>query len=226
MRRQRTPLSDTRPMHPVWTSEDDRSLVVLRATRLTDAEIGKALGRTVAATKSRIKKLGLSSIPRPARGGKCPTWTEEEIAWLRELCSAGTSNREIAVAMKRSHQAVNSKIHDLGLAGCTRRRRRCPDEVFWSKVERAGAEECWLWTAGRAWNGYGRFQCIENGKTRRVAAHRFAYERLVGAIPAGLELLHSCDTPACVNPAHLRPGTHAENMADMVERGRHRSRGR
>lgn len=51
-------------------------------------------------------------------------------------------------------------------------------------------------------------------------AHREVYLRLVGPIPDGLLIRHSCDNPPCVNPAHLLPGTVADNSADMVERNR------
>jgi len=91
---------------------------------------------------------------------------------------------------------------------------------FWDRVDKAG--DCWLWRGLIDRNGYGRI-----GDNYRVAlAHRFAYEAAIGPIPAGLDVLHSCDNPPCVNPAHLRVGTHAENMADMVRRGRANPRGR
>lgn len=57
-------------------------------------------------------------------------------------------------------------------------------------------------------------------------AHRIAYELLVGPIPESMFLLHSCDNRSCCNPAHMRPGTNAENMQDMVDRGRAASGGR
>lgn len=87
-------------------------------------------------------------------------------------------------------------------------------ESFWSKVDRSG--ECWLWKAAKTEKGYGVFGI--GGKTFK--AHRVAYEMEHGSIPEGLCLLHVCDTPACVRPLHLRPGTKAENNADMRRKGR------
>lgn len=70
---------------------------------------------------------------------------------------------------------------------------------------------CWLWTSVYK-NDYGAFG--------RLAAHRLSYELHNGPIPKGLIVRHKCDTPACVNPAHLVVGTFKDNTADMVTRGR------
>lgn len=67
---------------------------------------------------------------------------------------------------------------------------------------------CWEWTAYRDSHGYGEFG--SDGKTHR--AHRFGYELARGPIPEGLELDHLCRNPSCVNPDHLEPVTHTENM--------------
>lgn len=86
---------------------------------------------------------------------------------------------------------------------------------FWAKVDRSG-DGCWLWTASTDQGGYGQFQI---GR-RPFKAHRISWELANGPVPAGLWVLHSCDNPPCVNPAHLRPGTPADNMADQLERNR------
>jgi hypothetical protein len=81
-------------------------------------------------------------------------------------------------------------------------------------VDRSG--DCWLWTASDT-GVYGQFHPT-NG--RRVYAHRFAYELTYGPIPAGLFICHHCDVPLCVRPAHLYAGTRADNVRDMLTRGR------
>jgi hypothetical protein len=75
-----------------------------------------------------------------------------------------------------------------------------------SKID--GNQSCWIWTAARTGLGYG---CVYwNG--RQAMAHRVVYEVMVGAIPDGMELDHLCRNPPCVNPDHLEPVTHGENM--------------
>ncbi len=75
---------------------------------------------------------------------------------------------------------------------------------------------CWLWFARTKRDGYGILQ-INN---QQVFAHRLAWQLYKGDIPAGLDVCHHCDTPACVNPEHLFVGTHVDNMRDRDSKGR------
>jgi hypothetical protein len=75
---------------------------------------------------------------------------------------------------------------------------------------------CWEWTGYKSSKGYGRLKA--NGSD--LYAHRVAYELWVGPIPSGLDVRHKCDNPCCVNPDHLKTGTHQDNMDDKVERNR------
>lgn len=77
---------------------------------------------------------------------------------------------------------------------------------------------CWLWIGctngdyGQLWNG-----------VRMDYAHRISYKYRYGEIPYGMQVLHKCDTPNCVNHDHLFLGTQADNMADMMAKDRGRN---
>ena len=92
------------------------------------------------------------------------------------------------------------------------------DKRFWRKVDKAGDNECWLWNASTN----GKYGLIRSASKpfKHLLAHRVSYELNVGDIPGGMYVMHSCDTPLCVNPKHLSIGTQAENMADCVQKDR------
>lgn len=96
---------------------------------------------------------------------------------------------------------------------------------FWGRVNRDGPipghrpdlGPCWPWTGSTSSDGYGHFRV--NGEL--VRTHRFAYEQAHGNIPRGLDVLHHCDNPPCVNfERHLFVGTHSDNMRDMIAKHR------
>jgi len=86
---------------------------------------------------------------------------------------------------------------------------------FWVKVDVGDDDECWLWLAYTDRDGYGRFKV--DGSAER--AHRVSM-RLKGGDPTDLCVRHMCHNPTCVNPSHLRLGTHEQNVADMKDAGR------
>lgn len=75
---------------------------------------------------------------------------------------------------------------------------------------------CWCWVGPVNGGGYGVMPML----SRMRLVHRLAYSHWHGPIPAGLDLMHSCDNPQCFNPDHLAVGTRADNMADASCKGR------
>ena len=80
---------------------------------------------------------------------------------------------------------------------------------------------CWLWSASTDKRGRGY---IWNGHKMEFAS-RVSYKLFVGVIPENLFVCHSCDSPRCVNPAHLFVGTQADNIKDMVSKDRTNNKG-
>jgi len=85
------------------------------------------------------------------------------------------------------------------------------------------ADACWPYPGPVNGDGYGFVR--GPGLVSPLLAHRCALVLILGEIPAGLLVRHSCDNPPCINLAHLLKGTTLDNMRDMVERNRHRFRG-
>lgn len=101
------------------------------------------------------------------------------------------------------------------------------EERIWSKIQAGDPGDCWPWT-GHKVQGYGRIKI--QGKSK--LAHRIVYENEVGAIPAGMEIDHTCHNntdcidnatcphKACCNPSHLEAVTHKVNN-QRGNNGRH-----
>lgn len=79
-----------------------------------------------------------------------------------------------------------------------------------------GLNVCWMWIRNYQGNGYGAARAFG----RMMPAHRASFLAFKGEIPEGLEVGHSCHNRGCINPEHLSPMTHAENMRQMRSRRR------
>ena len=141
----------------------------------------------------------------------------------------GQNNRMITGVfgtIDRTAQVLETLTPPLTIRPDVTRRRLMPKSIpilsesaisrFWSRVDIRDPQECWEWQ-GACWaSGYGQFKV----KKQRYRAHRVAFVIAGGELGQGTVVRHRCDNRRCVNPSHLEPGTHEDNMADMQKRGR------
>lgn len=90
-----------------------------------------------------------------------------------------------------------------------------PEERFDHYTEKGDGDSCWKWVGNKNSHGYGQ---MRSGK-KMVSAHRFSYELHYGKIEDDSFVLHKCNNPDCVNPAHLYLGDHSQNMKDRLKSG-------
>lgn len=151
------------------------------------------------------------------------TWSKvQEIK--RVYHAGGVSQRFLATQFGVSQTAIGRIVSGRGWrlprrAATPVRQRRvtvaASFDLHWKEDEAFG---CWVWQLALNDSGHGKVS--HNGK--KIGAHKFSYQRSVGPVPDGLVVRHFCDNPACVNPAHLCLGIQADNVRDMVARGRQR----
>jgi len=133
--------------------------------------------------------------------------------------------------LKRAHILVRQLVgrpvgkkgrteHSCGLRSCMNPlhiRDLTNESRFWSQVEKAGKDECWLWRGCLNQNGYGR-TVSPSGESG--LAHRVSRELVGDPIPKNLIARHTCHVRNCVNPAHILEGTQADNVRDAIAAGR------
>lgn len=130
-------------------------------------------------------------------------------------CSAEESVVRVSA---RGHSSAGQSI---GLRSRSSAVGRSLAERFWSFVDKSGGPDyCWPWLGGADDEGYGRFYV--DAARPCVRANRFSLELDGRQAFPWEDVAHGCDFPPCVNPAHLEPMAHRENLRQMAARGRMR----
>jgi hypothetical protein len=152
-----------------------------------------------------------------------PLWTRSN--GFKQPCSVAGCDREVgshgAKGMCSRHYSA-LKNHGDPLAYLGRGYRGTIEDLFWAKVDKNGpipvapyrpvVGPCWIWTAALDTRGYGKFGTTVDHVPHLRMAHRVAWELVNGPFPEGLEPDHLCLNHGCVNPSHLEPVTHSENV--------------
>lgn len=152
-------------------------------------------------------------------------WTEASDAYLAAAVQRGEPPEAIALAVGRSIHAVRCRQVKVGafydralvIKRQTDARTKSLSELFEARYIPEPMSGCWLWTGYADPHGYGQLR--KDG--RLIAATHISLEFFGRPRPDALHFAcHHCDTPPCVNPAHLFWGTHRDNVADAMRKGR------
>jgi DNA-binding XRE family transcriptional regulator len=107
---------------------------------------------------------------------------------------------------------------------CARARRQPTEASLLARLSanvQISPDGCWEWIGHRTPYVIVTAKGFRPGR-RKWSAHRLSWELHFGPNPDGLWVLHLCDNPPCVNPAHLFLGTPTDNARDMLAKGRGR----
>lgn len=150
--------------------------------------------------------------------------TLETVRTIRERWAKGAKypelTREFGIGRGTLWALLRRKTYQEEPTVALRRRREESDIPTLAEIEAWSEPEpnsgCWIWLRSRDLKGYGHI-CVLGGVER---AHRVAYIAAGGMIRRGRQVLHRCDNPPCVNPAHLFTGTNDDNVRDRCAKGR------
>jgi hypothetical protein len=79
---------------------------------------------------------------------------------------------------------------------------------------------CWVCTNKTVNHKYGYPSIYINGTGKNIMLSKYNYIKKYGDLPDGMEMRHKCDNKMCINPDHMEPGTHKQNMEDMGVRNK------
>lgn len=173
----------------------------------TAAGFGSALARAARATGSGTAHFGWDT-------GPCAPTASPPKSWLGNRAHQGIIETTLATSACASTR-LTSKWSRRKL---TRKGKRRVQEVlkrFLSKVSPCPITGCWWWMESHFSDGYPAFWW--DGRTMR--GHRASLLLHGVRLSPDQQALHRCDNPSCVNPEHLYPGSHRDNMTDLRQRG-------
>lgn len=175
-----------------------------RIAPVTRSDLGWVRGQSIRFVAGHNARAATPNIPPPNPSGLCQ-------------CGCGRTTR-----IARCSRIEDGILIGQHLRYCQHHGpHRSATDRFWERVKKGSPNDCWEWQGMcLPETGYGVFTL---GR-QKVYAHRYSYQIANGEIPEGLLVLHKCDNPPCVNPAHLYAGTQFDNMRDARERGRLRQK--